>query len=167
MCIFRSPCPLVLSRQPWHWYVYFSINAVVLRSSASWLNTQVCYTFVDCNPPRISPRQVDRVVNKTRRRSSLLTIPWQHIRRSKHLGRRMMQCTHRLAAHTVYYTSVNRNTAYSSVCDRCDSILFRPTLYLFETWKVLDAWKIAQCRVLPRAARIAADQKTSPISAGM
>ena len=32
MCIIRPPCLLVLSRESWHWYVYFfSINAVIIN----------------------------------------------------------------------------------------------------------------------------------------
>jgi len=51
---------------------------------------------------KISPRQVNRVVNKIRRRSSLLTTP-------THDGRPVA---------TVYYTSVDRNTLtpVTSIC---------------------------------------------------
>jgi len=37
MCIIRPPCLFVRSWQPWHWYVYFSINAVITPFSASML----------------------------------------------------------------------------------------------------------------------------------
>ena len=35
MCIIRPPCLLVLSRESWHWYVYFSKNAVI-KNTVRW-----------------------------------------------------------------------------------------------------------------------------------
>ena len=82
--------------------VLSSRNSVISKHNDTSLALQICPELFGSGE-KIAPRQVDRVVNKTRRRSSLLSTlmtaaaPWLN-------GR-----CYSLTAHIVYYTSVDRN----------------------------------------------------------